>query len=666
MIEIRSLRDVFRLFFIFQQEFRIAVLVSVAVAVLGAFLLPSSYQSEARLLVKPGRETATVPIEYGDRQTLVAPSTQRDPIVDEEKMLTGRPIIRQVAEYTLQALQGGPPQGWWKRVKFHLKKFVAEIIEAVRGGLIAVGLIEYQTPAERLATRLEKKFEVEHTTGSSVIEISFTWDDPLIAQRIVDKWISLYQDERTQALGRKSLYGFYEAESGRIAKQVARIKDEISQHLRAIDGISAQERLESLTDRLNKLVAERAEAKAEKHALEKGIARSGNRIHSLPAEIVSEREISLNPAQQDLEIKLNALQLERLDKLRDFQPEAPVIRELDAAIAALRLQVEAEPMTVQRSENRTPNELVTALRRGALERDTRVSELQARLTVYDQDIAAIKNERQRILRAEPRLSRLERDLAVAEKSYALYLDSLEKARIDRELDNSRISNIAVIEQATFSPARVFPKSLLILLLALPAAIAVGLFVLYLCYLLDQRIHDGGKMEKRLGVPLWATIMDVGAEPGGELTPAFQASLYRLYSLLPLAQVQERGLTVGLTSGGKDAGVSFVTQHFLKVLQDRQISARLSHDLDDKAAPGEVLLLDAPMLISNHKAFVQLKQADLVLLVVAAARDTVPMVENALSILTTAFGKVDGIVLNRRRFEIPARWLRRMDRLKVGS
>ena len=75
------------------------------VAVLGAFLLPARYESEARLLVKPGRDTSTLPIEYADRQTLVAPSTQRDPIVDEEKLLTGRPIIHQVAEYYLSEMR---------------------------------------------------------------------------------------------------------------------------------------------------------------------------------------------------------------------------------------------------------------------------------------------------------------------------------------------------------------------------------------------------------------------------------------------------------------------------------------------------------------------------------------------------------------------------------
>jgi uncharacterized protein involved in exopolysaccharide biosynthesis len=62
VIEIRSLRDLLRLFFIYRREFKLAVITTIVVAVLGAFLLPARYESDARLLVKPGRDNTTLPI----------------------------------------------------------------------------------------------------------------------------------------------------------------------------------------------------------------------------------------------------------------------------------------------------------------------------------------------------------------------------------------------------------------------------------------------------------------------------------------------------------------------------------------------------------------------------------------------------------------------------
>nr|WP_199064709.1 hypothetical protein [Chromobacterium sp. ASV5] len=663
MIEIRSFRDIARLFFIFQREFKWACAATLIVAVLGAFLLPARFESEARLLVKPGRDTSTLPIEYSDRQTLVAPSTQRDPIVDEEKLLTGRPIIREVAAYYLSEVGNQKPEGVWKTIKFYVKKGVGEVVDGARALLVLVGLAEEQTPQDRLAAKLEDSFSVSHQSGSAVMEVSFKWDDPAVAQKVVNKWIELYIDERSRALGRKSLYEFYENESKNLAGQIADYKQKISKYLQNIDGISTKERLDSLTDRLNKLEAERSNDKAELLALEGGIASASGRERQLPREVTKERELSLNPAQQDLLLKLNGLELERLDKLKNFLPDSPPIRELDENIAAMKALIAQQKNVVQRSENRAPNELVTMLQRGKLERDMRAGELKAKLAAYDKEIAAQKEERHRILSVEPELSRLERNLAVAEKNYLLYMDSLEKARIDRELDNSRISNIAVIEHATFSPAKVFPKTSLILLASLPAAALVGLLALYLCYLGDQRIHDGGRVEHRFGVPLWTTLMEL--EPGRHPPSSFEASVYRLYSQLPLDKVKESGLTIGLTSSRRGEGVSFVIEHFLRVLGERGVKARLAGG-GECAAPGEAALLDASALLTNPDAFPHLKNADMILLVIEARQSTVPVVENALSILTTAFGKVDGIVLNRRRFEIPGAVLERLARFKGAA
>ena len=56
MIEIRSFRDLLRLLFIFLREFKWAMGITLVVILLGAFLLPAKYESNARLLVKPGRD----------------------------------------------------------------------------------------------------------------------------------------------------------------------------------------------------------------------------------------------------------------------------------------------------------------------------------------------------------------------------------------------------------------------------------------------------------------------------------------------------------------------------------------------------------------------------------------------------------------------------------
>lgn len=654
MIEIRSLRDLLRLFFIFRREFKLAVVTTIVVAVLGAFLLPTRYESDARLLVKPGRDNTTVPIEAGNRQTLIAPSTQHDPIVDEEKMLTGRPIVHKVAERYLELSAAAEPQGFWKTLKFYVKKAMGTAIDALRSLLQLVGLAEPQSPQDRLASRLEKNFQASHEPGSSVIDISFTWDDPEIAQQVVKIWVDAYLEDRARVLGRKSLYAFYESEGNKVAAQILSLKEQLLGRLKQIDSISVTARLENLTSQIDRLTDARVDAQNQLSGISSFLANARQQIQNQPGEVVTSRETSLNPTQLDLKRQLNTLQVERARLLRTYLPEAPAVKQIEQNIRDLQALSEQETTRLERSKNTAPNSLVINVKQQVIDAQLQQRKLTGQIEDYDKNLAALRAERDRVLGDEPELNRLTQQLRTAEKSYALYSENLEQARIDHELDSSQISNIAIIEHATFNPSRVFPKSLLILLFAIPAGIAVGLLTIYVCYLLDQRIHDGARLPELFQAPLWGSVPDLD-----DATPeAMTASLYRLYSLLPLDRIESQGLTLSLTSARQGEGVSFILERLGRLLEERGHRVRL--DGDAAAQPGEVLLLDASPLLSNPQAFLTLRRADLIALVIEARTSTVPMIENALSLLTTAFGKVDGLILNRRRFEVPARLLERIN------
>jgi uncharacterized protein involved in exopolysaccharide biosynthesis len=659
MIEIRSLRDLLRLLFIFKREFKLAALSALVIIVLGAFLLPAKYESSARLLVKPGRDS-TLPIEISNRQALVMPSTQRDPIVDEERLLTGRPIVRQVAERYLEILANQqPPAGLWKRTKWYLKKGLGAVIDAGRITLETFGVIEETTAVERLAKDLEKKFEVTHAAGSTVMEITFTWSEPEVAQEVVKAWIDIFLEERTQALGRKSLYAFYEAQTAESAAQINSYKDQILKHLNHIGAASINDRLQDLSERINILRGERFNSARQIASSDSAMATTRQQLQGLPKEVVTVRQIALNPAQQDLRRLLNQKRLERSDMLRTYTDEAPPVKALDAAIKSLEQKVRDEGDTVQSSEDRSPNTLAVHLQRVLLDESSNNAALRTQLAQQDKQLGELEAQRREALEIEPTLTRLQRELRSTERNYALYVDSLEKSRIDRELDKSQISNISVIEEATYNPGRTFPKTLPMLLLALPFSLAVGLLVVYLCYLLDQRIHDGGLIEEKLGLPLWTTLPELNNSTA-QSSNAFTASIYRLYGLLPNARIEQQGLTVGLTSARHGEGVSFIIEQLRQLLEENQVKVRVG---GAPAQPGEVVLLDAPALLSSRDAFISLRRADLIALVVEAQESTVPAVEHALSILTTAFGKVDGIIINRRRFEVPGKVLQTIARYR---
>ncbi|GAB7529796.1 LPS biosynthesis protein [Pseudomonas sp. 3A(2025)] len=659
MINIRSFRDLLRLFFIFRREVQTTVLVTFVIIVLGAFLLPNRYESTALLLVKPGRDSSTVPIELSNRQSIVVPSGLRDPLLDEERMLTGRPISRTVAEkYLADMSRAREEAGFLTSVKNLLKDSVDGVFGAGHRLLELIGLAERRSPTERLAESLEKGFKVRHDPGSSVMELTFTWDDPTVARDVLRNWIEEYQLQRTKTLGRVSLYTFFDTEVKETGTNIITYKRQIQAYLNQLGAVSISQRLADTSQGLNDLRTERNNTIRAIASTKAGLDTLKKQLATQPKTVSSGRELSLNPNRQDLQNRINGKEVERQELRRTFFDNAPPIQAISEEIENLKKLLQEQQTTVQRSENITPNPIYNRMQNVYADQETSYARLLTQLTQQDQQLAQLEKDRLQALALEPELSRLQNELDAAEKSYALYSDSLEKARIDRELDNSQISNIALIEEATLNPSRVFPKSMLMLLLALPLSLLVGLLALYFFYLLDQRIHDGDKIESRFGVPVWTSLPDL--ERAQERSAAFTSQLHKVYGILPLQQVAEKGLAIGFTSEHSGEGVKFVIERLKNVLIEHGQHVRTEGP--GPAIPGEIVLIDASGLYGKDKPFVLLRDADLIVLVVRAQQTTVPMLEDALHTLNTAFKRVDGVILNRRRFEVPEKVLRFIKRL----
>ncbi len=383
-------------------------------------------------------------------------------------------------------------------------------------------MIEETTAVERLAKDLEKKFEVTHAAGSTVMEISFTWSEPEVAQEVVKAWIEIYMEERTQALGRRACTPFYEAQTADSAAQIKSYKARDPQ---------APQRDRRIQHRGPPAGPVRADQRAARQAFQLDppdrLLRQRHRIHP-PAtqgaaqEIVTVRQIALNPAQQDLRRLLNQKRLERADMMRTYTDDAPPVKAPDASIRAT--EKGSPGRRRHRAEFRGPRAEHPdhSPGTGPAGRDQQQRGPAHPARGQEKQLAELEAQRRGALDIEP-TGALQRELNATERNYALYVDSPEKSRIDRELDKSQISNISVIEEATYNPGRIFPKTLLMLFLAVPFGLAVGLLVVYLCYLLDQRIHDGGLVEEKFGLPLWTTLPELSNSTARAATPSPPAS-----------------------------------------------------------------------------------------------------------------------------------------------
>ena len=131
--------------------------------------------------------------------------------------------------------------------------------------------------------------------------------------------------------------------------------------------------------------------------------------------------------------------------------------------------------------------------------------LASEKTILDDNLKMAFEEMQKLNKDEIELSRLQRDLNRAEKNFSIYSEKQEEARINLALDNKKISNVKVVQEATLQVKHVSPRYKLIAVAGLICSLLSGLC---LAVFLDQ--FSGGmrspeEIEEELGLDVLTTI-----------------------------------------------------------------------------------------------------------------------------------------------------------------
>jgi uncharacterized protein involved in exopolysaccharide biosynthesis len=131
--------------------------------------------------------------------------------------------------------------------------------------------------------------------------------------------------------------------------------------------------------------------------------------------------------------------------------------------------------------------------------------LQAKLHSLTQQYEQTRKELLTLNENEVRIAELERQLEQLTASYRIYVANLEQARIDHELQNSRITNLTVAQEPTFVAKALSRRRKLVLAMGLIVASLGSVGVAYLFEYLDDSLGTPFDVESRLGLPVLLSV-----------------------------------------------------------------------------------------------------------------------------------------------------------------
>ncbi|MBN9692885.1 MAG: P-loop NTPase [Verrucomicrobia bacterium] len=466
------------------------------------------------------------------------------------------------------------------------------------------------------AAYIQKNLEVKVRPKSNVIGVSFEHPDPKVAREVVTTLISRYLKMHARIHRALDVLD----DLARQADQKRGLVEQTEGQLRAIKTelgiVSVAEAQKSISDLVSRLRTEILSAEAELAEGRAAFARITNST-PLPAtpstnEAPITPPIAISPdltkAYQSVVGRLESLQKREQELLLQFTPTSSFVTKVSSQIKETLTErdrlVAANPgLTNTPIASLTPPGKTTVSGKTVdpTAEMARIDALEAKLKVLREQWEEKKQEALKIADKESEIAGLERKLAITEKQYTYYSTSLEQARVDDAVSNSRLSNISVVQSA--SPAgRDISRLKKILLGAVFGGIGLGLGLAFLIeFFTDQSIRRPKQVTDALHLPLFMSLPKMvpppspATNPNGspspeaattqnELAKCSEALRDRLIMHFQIKELHHKPKLIGVTSCGHGAGVTTIASNLAASLSETGEGNVLYVDVNQRLGP----------------------------------------------------------------------------------
>jgi len=511
-----TLRDVYIAVLRHKKKAILFFLTVMAIVTLATVLLPKTYRSEAKLFVRLGRENATLdPTAMLGEDTVVAiPPSRENEINSVAEMLKARLLVEEVVDTigpeAILGSDGRSPTGDRRLAGplEHPPKQPRTRRDSSRvgwGRWLRDQLLTPLSDRDRAVRKVSKRLDVTPVRKSDLIQVSYEARSPKLAQSVVAKLCDSYLEQHVRLNRTAGAHDFLARETEHLRQKLARAEEEL-RDLKNEAGLASREgRRRIVVERIGRLEDQLLANSALMAASEAKVQRLREALAGLPETQVTEKTTGFaNFGTDGMREQFYALKLKEQELASRLTESHPVLQEIRRQAEAAKEVLDREEPTrtqVTTGPAKTFEEIHLALFR----EEPVLSSLRAEADSLQQQLVGARDELRTLNENELRIANLEREIRLHEANYLKYSANLEQARIDEAMENQRISNINVVQPATYDAKPVRPNKLKNLILGLLVGIFGGLAVALVADYLDRSFRTPEDVEARLGLPTLASI-----------------------------------------------------------------------------------------------------------------------------------------------------------------
>jgi len=548
--EQRTLRDFYYVLFRHKRKIVFAFVAIVTVVALRTFLAPQTFRSDAKLMVRLGRESIALDPTATTGPHISAGQDRQTEIKSELEVLSSQELVEKVVDIVgaarLLGLSGQAEGGRASATASDGLDGVRVTRDATKESPDLHGPAGLRGAAVLSVLRNLQIDVVQHT---NVITVSFESHSPQVAQEVVKELIQCYLDKHIAVHRTPGSYEFFSRQTDELATKLARTEDELRKRKQESGIASLDEQRLALVARIKALQEEAERTRANIAASKARIETLRSTLADLPETIVTNRTTGLpDTAAAGMRRRLYDLQLKEQELLSKYREESPLVADVRLQMAEARkiLAQQSEPLSqVTTGLNIARQQTEIAL----LTEKATLSSLEAKAETVETQLASAQTELTDLINSEIPIAELERRKEIQEALYRKYADNLEQTRIDQALEMDKISNIRVVQPATLPTSPLGRSKSLDLAIGLVLAVLGSIGIAFVSEYFDHTIKTPADVEERLQLPTLASIPLV-ASGKASLEPRGRKEDVLLPAVAPEADRKDRTRLVDLPSDVK--------------------------------------------------------------------------------------------------------------------
>ncbi len=444
-----------------------------ATTVLVILFAPRAYRSEAKLLLRIGRESVTVdPTASTVGETISLHHTRENEIQSAIGVMQSREILDRVVDQVgVDVVLSGKPESKQEAPsKSMLPSWIKDTVDELRGKLAKIDPVPSR---EQALERLAGDLGIGAASESSVVSVSYKTDSAEVARDVVDAWVVSYITQHSKVNRTPGSYAFFEEQDAVLKAQLEAARE----NLRATKNES---RLVTIDGQQKLLEAQLSKVRDGQIDTESEIAAIGSRVKSYDVmltnfdeTITSEVTGKANEGRDAMRTALFELEVLEKDLRSKYRPGHPKLVAIEGQLEDAARIVSGQSddrKEVTRTINPAYQQVVEykmldeATLSGLTEKQ---KSLEAKQRSLELEIVGLNGDEQRIGAAS-------NELAILEERYALHAKKLEQARLDDVLASQRITSVNVVQPASLEQKPVKPNKGLCAIAGLFAACAAAI------------------------------------------------------------------------------------------------------------------------------------------------------------------------------------------------